>query len=296
LLQGVGGAGAAVLMGAIVRDLYTGGPMLTMMARVALISSLAPIIAPVIGSQLVTFLPWRDLFAFLVVYAGLVWLATYKYLIETLHRNDRRSTGVKIVLMRFKYVIGDRIYVGLLIFSVLQIVALFGFLNTVPFLYQDTFGLTAAQFGLVFAINNIFLYIGTQLGANLGRKFPAQWVLIASGALFGLAGLGLIFTGLAHSPIWLVEPMVMLLLFSFGASLPLIGALSLAQHPNEAGTAASLMGVLNFACTSVLSGFYPLLGTSTSLGIGILVLGNMVLGLLALFFVMNPKKVPALQH
>jgi DHA1 family bicyclomycin/chloramphenicol resistance-like MFS transporter len=90
--------------------------------------------------------------------------------------------------------------------------------------------------------------------------------------------------------------MVMLLLFSFGASLPLIGALSLAQHPNEAGTAASLMGVLNFACTSVLSGFYPLLGTSTSLGIGILVLGNMVLGLLALFFVMNPKKVPALQH
>lgn len=296
LLQGVGGAGAAVLMGAIVRDLYTGGPMLQMMGRVALISSLAPIVAPVIGSQLVTFLPWRDLFAFLVVYAGLVWLATYRYLIETLHRDDRRSTGVKIVLMRFKYVIGDRIYVGLLIFSVLQIVALFGFLNTVPFLYQGTFGLTAAQFGLVFATNNIFLYFGTQLGANLGRKFPAQWVLIASGALFGLAGLGLVFTGLAHSPIWLVEPMVMLLLFSFGASIPLIGALSLAQHPNEAGTAASLMGVLNFAFTSVLSGFYPLLGTNTSLGIGILILGNMVLGILALFFVMNPKKVPALQQ
>ena len=296
LLQGVGGAGAAVLMGAIVRDLYTGGPMLTMMARVSLISTLAPIVAPIIGSQLITFLPWRGIFAFLVAYAALVWLATYKFLIETLHRDNRRSTGLRIVLSRFKYVLGDRIYVGLLIFSVLQIVAIFGYLNTVSFLYQGTYGLSAAEFGLVFASNSVFLYFGTQVGARLGRKFPAQWVLIANAFLFGIAGIGLIFTGLAHSPLWLVEPMVMILIFNFGSCIPLISALSLAQHPNEAGTAASLMGVLNFALTAALSGFYPLLGTTSSLGMGLLITVNMALGLLALFFVMKPKTVPALQQ
>jgi len=285
LLQGIGGAGAAILMGAIVRDLYTGGPMLTMMARVALISSLAPIVAPIIGSQIVTALPWRTIFAFLVIFDTVIWFLTYKFLIETLHRDNRRTSGIKVVLVRFKAVLGDRIYVGLLIFSVLQIVALFGYLNTVSFLYQGTYGLTAAQFGLVFSMNSVGLYFGTQLSATLG-----------AGSLFGLAGVGLIFAGLAQASIWVVAPIVFVFIFSFGACIPLLGALSLAQHPNEAGTAASLMGVLNFATTSALSGFYPLLGTGSPLGIGILISVNMALGVSALFFVMKPKTVPPLQQ
>jgi DHA1 family bicyclomycin/chloramphenicol resistance-like MFS transporter len=295
LLQGVGGAGAAVLMGAIVRDLYTGAPMLKMMGRVALISGLAPILAPLIGSQLVTFLPWRDVFVFLAGYGVLVWLATYRFLIETLHRDNRRSTGVKLVLMRFKAVLGDRIYVGILIYSVLQIVALFGYLNTVSFLYQGTYGLTPAVFGLVFASNSVMLYLGTQLGAKFGKKYPAQWILIINGSLFALAGYGLIFAGLAAAPLIVVEALVMLMLFNFGSTTTLTGALSLAQHPDEAGTAASLIGVLNFTFTSLLSGFYPMLGTGSSFGIGCLIAGCLTLGVLTLFFVMKPNSVPALK-
>ena len=296
LMQGIGGAGAAILMGAVVRDLYTGGPMLTMMARVSLISSLAPIIAPIIGSQIVTVLPWRTIFLFLVIFDTAVWLSAFRFLIETLHRDDRRTSGVKAILLRFKAVLGDRIYVGLLIFSVLQIVALFGYLNTVSFLYQGAYGLTAAQFGLVFSMNSVGLYLGTQLSAKLGRLFSAAWVLICAGALFGLAGVALIFAGLSHATIWVVEPLVMVFIFSFGACIPLLAALSLAQHPNEAGTAASLMGVLNFATTAALSGFYPLLGTGSPLGMGILIAINSSLGVLALFFVMKPKTVPPLQQ
>jgi MFS transporter, DHA1 family, multidrug resistance protein len=296
LLQGIGGAGAAILMGAVVRDLYTGGPMLTMMARVSLISSLAPIIAPIIGSQIVTVLPWRTIFLFLVIFDTAVWLLSFKLLIETLHRDNRRTSGVKLILLRFKAVLGDRIYVGLLIFSVLQIVAIFGYLNTVSFLYQGTYGLTAAQFGLVFSMNSVGLYFGTQLSAKLGRIFSAAWVLICAAILFGFAGIALIFAGLNHSSIWVVEPLVMVFIFSFGACIPLLAALSLAQHPNEAGTAASLMGVLNFATTSALSGFYPLLGTGSPLGMGILIAINASLGVLALFFVMKPKTVPPLQR
>ena len=296
LLQGIGGAGAAVLMGAIVRDLYTGAPMLKMMSRVALISGLAPILAPLIGSQLVTFLPWRDIFVFLAAYGAMVWFATYRYLIETLHRDNRRSSGVKLVLIRFRAVLGDRIYVGILIYSVLQIVALFGYLNTVSFLYQGTYGLTPAMFGIVFASNSVMLYIGTQLGARLGKKYPAQWILIINACLFALAGYGLIFAGLAMAPLFVVEALVMLMLFNFGSTTTITGALSLAQHPNEAGTAASLIGVLNFTFTSLLSGFYPMLGTGSSFGIGCLVAGCLTLGVLTLFFVIKPNSVPALKQ
>jgi DHA1 family bicyclomycin/chloramphenicol resistance-like MFS transporter len=145
-------------------------------------------------------------------------------------------------------------------------------------------------------MNSVGLYFGTQLAAKLGRMFSAAWVLVGAGSLFGLAGVGLIFAGLAQASIWVVEPIVFVFIFSFGACIPLLGALSLAQHPSEAGTAASLMGVLNFATTSALSGFYPLLGTGSPLGMGILIAANMVLGVAALFFVMKPKTVPPLQQ
>ena len=296
LIQGIGGAGAAILMGAIVRDLYVGGPMVTMVARISLISSLAPIIAPIVGSQIITNLPWRTIFAVLVVYAALVWLATYRFLVETLHQDDRRATGAKLVLTRFKNVLGDRIYVGILIYSVLQIVALFGYLNIVSFLYQGTYGLTAAQFGLVFASNSLALYIGTQLGAIASRRFPAQWILILNAASFGIGGVGLIVAGLNHALLLPVQLIVIFMIFNFGSSIPLTSALSLAQHPDEAGTAASLMGVLNFAFTSALSGFYPLLGTATSTGLGMWITGCMTLAVLSLFFVMKPKTVPALKQ
>src|SRR5689334_14874674 len=69
LLQGLGAAAGAVIAMAIVRDLYTGRPAATLLSRLILVMGAAPVIAPSLGSWLLSFTSWRGVFAALAVYA-----------------------------------------------------------------------------------------------------------------------------------------------------------------------------------------------------------------------------------
>jgi MFS transporter, DHA1 family, multidrug resistance protein len=56
VVQGIGAAGGGVVAVAMVRDLFGGLPLVRMMSRLALVSGLAPMVAPIIGSQLLLFM------------------------------------------------------------------------------------------------------------------------------------------------------------------------------------------------------------------------------------------------
>ena len=75
VLMGVGAAGGGVVAMAMVRDLFSGYAMVKMFSRMALVNGLAPILAPVIGSQLLLVMPWPGIFVFLACYGALVIVA-----------------------------------------------------------------------------------------------------------------------------------------------------------------------------------------------------------------------------
>ncbi len=94
VLMGIGAAGGAVVAMAMVRDLFSGYAMVRMFSRMALVSGLAPILAPVIGSQLLLFMPWPGIFVFLAGYGTAVIIAAVFVIRETLpveHRGRRRG-------------------------------------------------------------------------------------------------------------------------------------------------------------------------------------------------------------
>ncbi|HEY1106385.1 MAG TPA: MFS transporter, partial [Agromyces sp.] len=62
LLQGFGAAAGGVVAMAMVRDLFGGKPLVKMLSRLALVNGLAPVLAPVIGSQLLQVMDWRGVF------------------------------------------------------------------------------------------------------------------------------------------------------------------------------------------------------------------------------------------
>ena len=59
LLQGFGAAAGGVVAMAMVRDLFGGKPLVRMLSRLALVNGLAPVLAPVIGSQMLAIMDWR---------------------------------------------------------------------------------------------------------------------------------------------------------------------------------------------------------------------------------------------
>ena len=294
-LMAIGASAAGVLANAVVRDLYSGKPMMRMLSRVFLVQGLSPILGPVIGAWLSKVVLWREVFGIFAGFGSLVALLAILFLKETLHEDDRKASAFAGMATRFAAVLRDRIYIGLLIVSVAQTVSLFAYLNVVPFLFRDAgFGLNVSDFGFWFSFNSLMSVVGVQIGARLGARFKAQWVLVAIVATAVASGAGIALLGLANAPFAITEVGFALLILAFGATIPLIQTLALTPHGHEAGTAASLLGVSNFLVTSLFSPIYTLVPLDNAAPLGMMMGGAYLVGLLSLIFIVRPKTVPDL--
>lgn len=295
-VMAIGASAAGVLGAAVVRDLYQGMPMMKMLSRVYLVQGASPILGPLIGAQLATVVEWRTIFAIFAGFGLLVMLLSLVFLRETLEHEDRKTQVMRSMIGRFGAVLKDRIYVGLLIFSVVQTVCLFAYLNVVPFLFRGHFQLDQASFGLFFAINSSLSVVGVQVGAKLAQRIPAQWVLLGAIVVGVIACSGLIVSGAVGAPFWLVDLCFGLWVLCFGTTITPLQTIALTPHGSEAGTAASLMGVSNFAITSLVSPIFTVLALDSSMPVGVVMFVAYGLGLLSLMFIVRPKSVPKLQQ
>ena len=292
--MGVFAAGGDVVARAIVRDLYKGQPMQQMLARIFLIQSLAPIVGPIIGSQLTEYVIWQGVFLAFGLFGLLLALLASRLLIETLPKDQRRASTPKGLAKGFRSVLQDRIYIGLMFYGAFQLAALFAYLNTVPFIYQDTFGLSPSDFGVWVAVNAAASYIGVQVGSRLAKVIRGQWLLAWYSGIGVIIGAGLMLS--AGTNIWWAEFFFFWQLFVFGAGITTIPTIALYNHGHEAGTAASLLGVFNFTLTSLVSLLYSVLRTDSTYDVGAMISILFFLSISALIFITRPWKVPDLRR
>lgn len=294
VLQGIGAAGGGVVAMAMVRDLFGGRPLVRMMSRLALVTSLAPIAAPVIGSQLLRAVDWRGLFLVLASYGLVMVIVAALLLRETMPDDVTDEGGRRTARQRYGALFRDRVFVGVAIVGAMQFSGLFAYLSASSFLFQDVFGLSAQQFGLLFGMNSIGIMLGNQTSSRLTRVVAPQWIL-AGTTLVQFLSAGFIVLGAAAG--WGL-PGVVVPLFVFilacGFAFPCVQVLALANHGREAGTAASLLGAVNFGVAGLLSPIVGLLGISTAIPMGAVMGVAAAVGILGLWVVARPRTVPAL--
>jgi len=294
MMQGLTGAAAGVIAQAIIRDLFVGDAMIRMLGRVWLISGLAPVISPLVAAQLLLVGDWRVIALALGVLGTLILLVASRALVETLHVDNRRAKGFEGVNRRFIAVFKDRIILGLLLIGVVQTLAAFSYLNNLPFLYQNGFGLTPVEFSAMFSISAASWFIGIQIGAVVGRIYKPQWVIFWALVVAALAGAGLYLVGIANAPLWSVVTLFSIFIFSFGLAITPIQTIALQGHGSEAGTAASVLGVVNSFTAAIGAPLYPLVGSESSANLGITILLAHVIALVFFFVVLRPKSIPEL--
>jgi DHA1 family bicyclomycin/chloramphenicol resistance-like MFS transporter len=174
VLQGIGAAGGGVVAMATVRDLFGGQPLVRMLSRLALVASLAPILAPVIGSQLLALLDWRGLFLALAAYGVVIVVLAAILIAETLPPERRRVRGHSSTAQRYRAVLSDRVFVGVALIAGLMFSGLFAYLSASSFLFQNLYGFDAQQYGILFAVNSIGLAVGSKsrLGSCAASRRP----------------------------------------------------------------------------------------------------------------------------
>jgi DHA1 family bicyclomycin/chloramphenicol resistance-like MFS transporter len=293
VLQGLGAAAATVVAMAVVRDLFTGLAAAKLLSRLMLVMGAAPILAPTLGGITLNWTSWRGVFVVLALFGIAILTVAALWLPETLPVARRRNGGVAGTVRDYGRLFTDRTYLGLILVAGLAMIALIAYVSGSSFVFQQQFGLSEQQFGFVFGAGAIGLITATQLNVRLLRRWTPSQILVSSlaggaaaaGVLLLFAATG--FGGLAGIlvPLWAV-------LAAVGLALPNAPALALSRHGEAAGTAAALLGAVQFGLGALAAPLVGVLGTG-AIGMALVIAGGMLAANAVLLLVVRPWRLPA---
>jgi MFS family permease len=297
VLQGAGAAAGGVVAAAIVRDLFGGRRLVVMLSRLALVSGVAPVLAPLVGSALLAVMPWRGIFVVLAVYGAVMLVSAVIFLPETLPPARRHERGATTVWQRYRSVFSDRVFIGVLIIGGMTFSGLFSYLSSSSFLFQQEYGFNAQQYGLLFAANSLGVVVGVQTASRLAARFGPQWVMAWSTAVLAVSASAIIVTDQLGLGIWGTIIPLFVFMTGCGFTFPCVQVLALDRHGKAAGTAQSIIGATNFGVAGIIS---PLVGwlaadagiTATTMAS--VMVGCYVVGVLALWLIVRPRTVERL--
>jgi DHA1 family bicyclomycin/chloramphenicol resistance-like MFS transporter len=272
LIQGLTGAAGLVISRAIVRDMYSGTAAARFFSMLMLVNGLAPILAPVFGGQLLKVTSWRGVFVTLAAIGLVLAVAAFVGLPETLSPERRRSDGVRATLRTMRMLVSDRAFVGYSLACGLAFAAMFSYIAGSPFVLEDVYGISPQVFSAVFAVNACGIVAASQLNRWLLGRFGLR-TLLAAGLSFtaggGMALLAVVAIG--GLSVWFVLVPLFFVVASIGVVMPNATALALADHPDVAGSASALVGVLQFAVGAAAAPLVGVAGNHTALPMAVMI-------------------------
>lgn len=299
VLQGMGAAAGGVVAMATVRDLFSGYPLVRMLSRLALVTGLAPIAAPVIGSQLLLVMDWRGMFYFLAAYGLLVLVAAALFIVETLPPEMRRAAGHSTARQRYSALFHDRVFIGVALIGGMVFSGLFAYLSASSFLFQDVYGLDAQGYGLLFAANSVGVVIGVQVSARLAKYFGPQWILAVATCVLLASALAIVVLDSAGAGLLGILIPLWFFIAACGFCFPCVQVLALVNHGKEAGTAASVLGAVNFGLAGLAGLTSPIvgvLGIANAVPMGAVMACASLVAIASLWLLVRPRSVAALTH
>lgn len=265
-VQGAVGAAGIVIARAVVRDLYDGPAAARFFSLLMLVNGLAPILAPVLGGQLLRVAPWPGVFGVLAALGAALCLAALLGLRETLPPERRGSGGARATLVTFGGLLTDRLFVGYAVSGAFAFAAMFTYISGSPFVLQDIYGLSPQLFSVVFGTNALGIVAAAQVGGRLTARVPLRRLLAAGLATVALGGVALLISVTAGLGLAGVLPALFLVVAGQGLILPNTAALALSGRPrNVAGSASALLGLAQFAIGGAAAPLAGLAGPHTAL-------------------------------
>lgn len=274
-LQGMLGSAATVVVPAIIRDCF-GKDTARGMSTVTMIMLTAPLVAPVIGSILLTFSSWRAIFVVLALYALVALVFTIVILPETLPA----SASPKRLSYVSNYVgilttPGIYRYIGTFLMSSL---AFFTFLTSAPFIYITWFGVSEFHFGFLFTTTAASLILANYINVRKVGEYGSRRMMY-----LGLAT-ALVFALLLTAITLFMDSLVLTVacFFMIIGSLGIISvnaeSLVLIEFPNQASSAGAVTRTLRFTTGALVGPVLAVLYTGTPIPVVLLILAAITLG------------------
>lgn len=292
VLQGLAGSAGIVIARAVVRDLYDGLAMAKFFSTLLLISSLAPIISPVIGGQVLHFTNWRGIFLVLTAIGVALTVLVWRRLPETLPPERRQRGGVRGALWIMRGLFIDRVFTGYLMVNGFAYGALFSYLAASPFVIQDIYGASPQTFSLLFGLNSVgLLAVGQFNGKVLVGRVRLDKVLGYGLGVLTAGGLALLLVTMGvfgEAGTVGIASCLFVMISSLGLILPNTNALALMRTPHAAGSASALVGTSCFVMGAIASGLVGIAGKESATPLAVVQLSSALIALAGFLAVCRP--------
>lgn len=287
-IQGFAAAAGMVMSMAIVRDRFSGPRVAKVIARLMLIVGVAPILAPTLGAQILRFGDWRAMFFVLAAVGAALLALVVLFLQESLPAQYRRSGGLRPALASYGSLLRDRSFVALALLAGFYMAAMFTYVSTSTFVFQEGFGLTAQEFALIFGAGAIAVTAGSQInGALAGRVTPERILSMVVPAGVVLSLVLVVVAATVGRTIAGIGPLVAALVLVLGTAgfvMPSVPAIALERNAHQAGSAAALLGASQFGVGAAIAPVTGLFGEVSALTMAAVMSGTILVaaGLLLL--------------
>ncbi len=286
-IQGLAGSAGIVISRAIVRDLYSGSEMTRFFSLLMLVNGVAPILAPILGGQVLQVASWRGIFLVLFAVGVVMLFAVFLGLRETLPLSRRSRGGLRNTILTFRELIKNRTFMGYALAQGFVLAGMFAYISGSPFILQNIFGVSPQMFSLLFGINSIGIIIAGQITGRLAGRIPEKKLLITGLTLSFAGGVLLLIMILIGGGLY----SILLPLFVVVSSVGIVGtssfSLAMQDQAKAAGSASALIGVLSFVFGGLMAPLVGIGGSYTAIPMGITIAVAETAAVLSYFFLVR---------
>jgi DHA1 family bicyclomycin/chloramphenicol resistance-like MFS transporter len=252
-LQAVGGAAGAVIARAIVRDHYSGREIARVLSLLMLIMGAAPILAPLLGGQVLSVAGWRSIFGVLAVLGAIALVLVLVAIPGVAPRAGQPGTASPLGTS-LRVLLTDRRFLTATFAGGFAQSGMFAYISGSPFVFMEVLHVTPGRFAWLFAMNALGLIGASQLNRRLLARRSPERIAVSAGLFMVLMGatlLVLAVSGLGR--VYTLAPALFLFISSIGFVTPNAAALALEDHGARAGVASAVLGSLQFAVSAAAS-------------------------------------------
>ncbi|MGU3290822.1 multidrug effflux MFS transporter [Williamsia sp. M5A3_1d] len=281
-VQGLAGAAGMVIGRAIISDLAVGPAAARAFSIMTLVTGVAPILAPFVGSLLVGSIGWRGVLWVVFTLTALMLVAVVAVVRET-HTPERRAkarterahngSATKDVLSRS--FLGNTLAYGF------GFAVMMAYIAASPFLYQVMLGMSEIAYGVSFGANAAGLVVVGSIAARLAVSRSIRGMLGLGLSVVGVATAALLVLVVAGTPHWLIPIPIFVAVSGLGLVLGNATALALQAVPRVSGSGSALLGALQFGLGAAVSPLVSLGGENDPLPLAVVMVTCALIALLA---------------
>ena len=251
-LHGLAAAAASVVINALMRDIYPKEEFSRMMSFVMLVTTIAPLVAPMAGGAVLVWFSWHAIFWILALAALLASAMIFFFIDETLPAEHRQKFHIRTTIGNFASLFRHKRVLSYMLASGFSFAGMFSFLSAGPFVYIELNHVSPQHFGYYFALNIVFLFALTIINSRFVRRVGALNMFRAGLWIQFVMAVWLVVSAFLGVGFWALVIGVA----AFVGCVSMISSNAMAvildEFPHMAGTASSLAGTFRFGIGAIV--------------------------------------------